>query len=103
MRDTTERPEGVAAGTGLLTDPNASAIVDHAMRLLTGEAAYRSMATTKNPYGGRSRGCADRGADAPLFCSRNPGEPDEELDYGMNSCGVTLGKCEQALLPGQAN
>ncbi len=51
MRDTTERPEGVAAGTALLTGPNAPAIVEHATRLLTDEAAYRSMATARNPYG----------------------------------------------------
>ena len=51
MRDTTERPEGVAAGTALLTGPNASAIVAHATRLLTDEAAYRAMAVAKNPYG----------------------------------------------------
>jgi UDP-N-acetylglucosamine 2-epimerase (non-hydrolysing) len=51
MRDTTERPEGVAAGTALLTGPNAPAIVAHATRLLTDEAAYRAMATAKNPYG----------------------------------------------------
>ena len=51
MRDTTERPEGVAAGTALLTGPNAPAIVEHATRLLSDEAAYRSMATARNPYG----------------------------------------------------
>ena len=51
MRDTTERPEGVAAGTALLTGPNAPAIVEHATRLLTDKAAYRSMATARNPYG----------------------------------------------------
>jgi UDP-N-acetylglucosamine 2-epimerase (non-hydrolysing) len=51
MRDTTERPEGVAAGTAILTGPNAPAIVQHAMRLLTDDAAYRSMAAARNPYG----------------------------------------------------
>jgi len=51
MRDTTERPEGVAAGTAILTGPNAPAIVEHATRLLTDEASYRSMATARNPYG----------------------------------------------------
>ena len=51
MRDTTERPEGVTAGTALLTGPNAPAIVAHAVRLLTDETAYRSMATARNPYG----------------------------------------------------
>jgi UDP-N-acetylglucosamine 2-epimerase (non-hydrolysing) len=51
MRDATERPEGVAAGTTLLTGPHASAIVEHAVRLLTDEAAYAAMASAKNPYG----------------------------------------------------
>ena len=51
MRDTTERPEGVAAGTALLTGTNAQAIVKHATRLLTDEAAYRSMVAARNPYG----------------------------------------------------
>ena len=51
MRDTTERPEGVAAGTALLTGPNASAIVEHATRLLTDPDAYLSMKAASNPYG----------------------------------------------------
>jgi UDP-N-acetylglucosamine 2-epimerase (non-hydrolysing) len=51
MRDTTERPEGVTAGTALLTGPNAPAIIEHAVRLLTDETAYRLMATARNPYG----------------------------------------------------
>jgi UDP-N-acetylglucosamine 2-epimerase (non-hydrolysing) len=51
MRDTTERPEGVAAGTALLTGPNAPAIVEHTTRLLTDAAAYHAMAVAKNPYG----------------------------------------------------
>ena len=44
MRDTTERPEGVAAGTAILTGPNVPAIVAHATTLLTDEAASRYMA-----------------------------------------------------------
>ena len=51
MRDTTERPEGVAAGTAVLTGPNAPAIVEHATRLLTDEAAYRAVANATSPYG----------------------------------------------------
>ena len=46
-----ERPEGVAAGTALLTGPRASAIVEHTARLLTDERAYQAMAGAKNPYG----------------------------------------------------
>jgi hypothetical protein len=41
----------VAAGTALLTGPNAAAIVEHATRLLTDAAAYRTMAAARNPYG----------------------------------------------------
>jgi UDP-N-acetylglucosamine 2-epimerase (non-hydrolysing) len=51
MRDSTERPEGVAAGTALLTGTNAQAIVKHATRLLRDDVAYRAMATARNPYG----------------------------------------------------
>jgi UDP-N-acetylglucosamine 2-epimerase (non-hydrolysing) len=51
MRDTTERPEGVAAGTALLTGPKADAIVAAASRLLEDPAAYEAMAMAKNPYG----------------------------------------------------
>lgn len=51
MRDTTERPEGVAAGTALLTGPHAAAIVESAERLLTDTKVYRAMATAANPYG----------------------------------------------------
>ena len=51
MRDTTERPEGLQAGTALLTGPHADAIVHHTVRLLTDPQAYEAMATAKNPYG----------------------------------------------------
>ncbi len=51
MRDTTERPEGIAAGTAILTGARASAIVEATTRLLTDAAAYRAIATARNPYG----------------------------------------------------
>ena len=51
MRDTTERPEGVAAGTALLTGPSAANIIEHATRLLTDQGAYDGMASAQNPYG----------------------------------------------------
>ena len=57
MRDTTERPEGLTAGTALLTGPRAASIVEHATRLLTDERAYNQMASAQNPYGdGRAAG-----------------------------------------------
>ena len=51
MRDTTERPEGIAAGTALLTGANADAIVLHATRLLTDSRVYETMVAAQNPYG----------------------------------------------------
>lgn len=51
MRDTTERPEGVAAGTLLLTGTGEEAIYQAAHRLLTDPEVYRKMSETKNPYG----------------------------------------------------
>ncbi len=51
MRDTTERPEGITAGSALLTGPHADTIFLHATRLLTDVQAYAAMAAVQNPYG----------------------------------------------------
>jgi len=51
MRDTTERPEGVDAGTVRLVGPVTDAIVDNATELLTNTQAYQKMAESSNPYG----------------------------------------------------
>jgi UDP-N-acetylglucosamine 2-epimerase (non-hydrolysing) len=51
MRDTTERPEGVAAGTALLVGADATAILREASRLLDDRRAYDAMAKAHNPYG----------------------------------------------------
>jgi len=51
MRDTTERPEAVAAGTARLVGTDATTIVAEATRLLDDEHAYRAMSGAHNPYG----------------------------------------------------
>lgn len=51
MRDTTERPEGVAAGTARLVGTDANMIVAETSRLLDDEAAYMAMSRAHNPYG----------------------------------------------------
>ena len=51
MRETTERPEAVAAGTALLVGADRERIQREAIRLLTDASAYRTMATAHNPYG----------------------------------------------------
>lgn len=51
MRDTTERPEGVIAGTSMLVGTRTESIVEGTERLLNDEAFFRSMANAVNPYG----------------------------------------------------
>ena len=51
MRDTTERPEAVAAGAVKLVGADFDRIVAETTRLLTDPAAYRAMTTAENPYG----------------------------------------------------
>ena len=51
LRDVTERPEGVAAGTLKLVGTETSSIVQEATRLLDDPSAYEHMAKAANPYG----------------------------------------------------
>jgi len=51
MRDTTERPEGVSAGTVKLVGANADSIISSVENLITDRLAYEKMAQAKNPYG----------------------------------------------------
>lgn len=51
LRDTTERPEAVEAGTVALVGTDEARIYETAHRLLTDEAAYQQMAEAVNPYG----------------------------------------------------
>lgn len=51
MRDTTERPEAVDAGTVQLVGTNVAKIVDAVTQLLTDEHAYHAMSRAHNPYG----------------------------------------------------
>ncbi len=51
MRDTTERPEAVKAGTVKLVGTDYNQIVDNVEKLLTDNAAYAEMSRANNPYG----------------------------------------------------
>jgi UDP-N-acetylglucosamine 2-epimerase (non-hydrolysing) len=51
MRDTTERPEAVEAGTVRLVGTDTDRIVTEATRLLTDADAHAAMAAVHNPYG----------------------------------------------------
>ena len=64
MRDRTERPEAIEAGTALLVGTDHDRIVGEVDRLLGDEAAYRAMAVARNPFGDGRAG--ERIADAVL-------------------------------------
>ncbi len=51
MRDTTERPEGVAAGTLKLVGTDEDVIYNEFSRLLSDKAEYTAMSQASNPYG----------------------------------------------------
>lgn len=70
MRDTTERPEAVAAGTVRLVGTDATRIVAEASRLLDSKTDYQRMAQANNPFGDgqASRRIAD------LLQSRSPAD-----------------------------
>ena len=68
MRDTTERPEGIAAGTLKLVGTNEETIYNEFNRLLTDQAAYDAMSRASNPYGD-GHAC-ERIAD--ILCEETP-------------------------------
>jgi len=51
LREVTERPEGIEAGTLKLVGTNSQRIVEEATRLLEDDSAYRAMAKAANPFG----------------------------------------------------
>ena len=51
MRDTTERPEGIKAGTLKMVGTDEEVIYQNFKQLLEDEEAYRAMSTASNPYG----------------------------------------------------
>ena len=51
MRDTTERPEALRAGTVKLVGTDADRIIKEAQKLLDDDGAYEAMSQAHNPYG----------------------------------------------------
>jgi UDP-N-acetylglucosamine 2-epimerase (non-hydrolysing) len=68
LRETTERPEAVAAGATRVVGTDSDRIVEEAYRLLDDPAAYAQMAEAPNPYGDGH--AAERIADALLQAGR---------------------------------
>ena len=51
MRDVTERPEAIAAGTVELVGTNKRHIINGVSKLINDEAHYKNMSQSQNPYG----------------------------------------------------
>ena len=68
MRDTTERPEGIKAGTLKLVGTDEETIYAEFTRLLTDQSAYDAMSRASNPYGDGH--ASERIAD--ILCGKEP-------------------------------
>jgi len=66
LREVTERPEGLTAGTLVLVGTDGEKIYNEATRLLNDEAAYKKMAQTPNPFGDGN--ASERIIEAILSC-----------------------------------
>ncbi|MBQ3862562.1 MAG: UDP-N-acetylglucosamine 2-epimerase, partial [Schwartzia sp.] len=77
LRDTTERPEAVAAGTVKLIGTDMERVYSEAKRLLTDEAEYSRMAEAVNPYGDGK--AAERIVQAVLYHYGLAAEPPQRF------------------------
>ncbi len=82
MRENTERPEAVTAGTVRLIGTVEDRVFDEVTTLLTDSAAYSAMAEAVNPYGDGKAGARTASAIAELL---GVGERMPEFDDGLNS------------------
>ncbi len=69
MRETTERPEAISAGTVKLVGTDVEKITQHVNILLTDETAYQAMSYAHNPYGDGN--ACERIVDAVLSIKNN--------------------------------
>ena len=51
LRDTTERPEGIKAGTAKIVGTDIEQIFSSVSELITNESQYKKMSNVNNPYG----------------------------------------------------
>ena len=72
LRETTERPEAIAAGTAKLVGTRPSDVVSAAANLLSNPTAYEAMATAVNPFGDGQ--AAERILQVVTDYFRQPGE-----------------------------
>ncbi|MCY7023678.1 MULTISPECIES: non-hydrolyzing UDP-N-acetylglucosamine 2-epimerase [Streptococcus] len=75
LRDTTERPEGVEAGTLKLVGTETQAVAEAMETLLTDESLYQEMAQASNPYGDGK--ASERIAQAIAHYFKHTARPEE--------------------------
>lgn len=85
MRDNTERPEAVTAGTVRLIGTDENRVFDEVNTLLTDSAAYDAMSEAVNPYGDGKAGERTVSAIAELL---GVGKRMPEFDDGLNSSPI---------------
>lgn len=82
LREKTERPEAVAAGTAIVTGPSRERLLEESLRLLDDHAHYEKMSGAKNPYGDGK--ASRRIADALLYHFGISSTPPEEFIQGSD-------------------
>lgn len=89
MRDTTERPEAVTAGTVKLVGTNQDVIVSEITKLLDDNEAYLEMSFAHNPYGD---GHACKHIIDSMFVTEKETSLDLELNLDLNNNSKDKGK-----------
>lgn len=74
MRDTTERPEAVKAGTVKLVGTDTSKIINYSSRLIEDEDFYKKMSLASNPYGDGNAAQAILDSIYSIFSNQNRGK-----------------------------
>ena len=77
MRDTTERPEAVIAGTVKLVGTDKNRLIKEAQTLIDNKVEYEKMAQAKNPYGDGK--AAERILDSIAYYFKISGEHPSEF------------------------
>ncbi len=83
LRDTTERPEGLEAGTLRLVGTDEETIYRNARELLTDPVAYAAMAQARNPYGDGQASRRIAEAIRAFFGSGEPGDTQAPPESGQ--------------------
>ncbi len=83
MRENTERPEAVEAGTARLVGTDADAIVSETNRLLDDPAQYQRMSRQRNPYGD-GQACRRITEALEQFAFKTPGDQVKTMSRGSS-------------------